>query len=189
MFSAWSNAKMFVIEYPQGILFFEESPGLFARPSVLSGFMYWLSSSILPFSDDNPIPEKCSVLHTFSWDVSLFSALKEWRQFKQQKPPWCFDDILLNIVEIKYYPVEIKYYPLMISLNKRTGSYNVLSSKICVPKKTKDINIKAFNVITNKDEAKTTAEHISCNCKCKLNSTLCNSNQEWNNISLNKWLV
>ena len=74
----------------------------------------------------------------------------------------------------------------MISLNKRTGSYNVLSSKICVPKKTKDTNIKAFNVITNKDEAKTTAEHISCNCKCKLNSTLCNSNQEWNNISLNK---
>ena len=50
----------------------------------------------------------------------------------------------------------------------------------------KNINIKAFNVVTNKDEANATAEHISCNCKCKLNSTLCNSNQEWNNISLNK---
>ena len=150
LFSAWSNAKMFVIEYPQGILFFEESPGLFAHPSVLSDFMYWLSSSILLFSDDNPIPEKCSVLHTFSWDVSLFSVLKEWRQFKQQKPPWCFDDILLNNVEIKYYPVEIKYYPLMIR------GYNVLSPNICVPKKTKDINIKAFNMIANNDEAKAT---------------------------------
>ena len=61
--------------------------------------------------------------------------------------------------------------------------------KYAFQKKTKDINIKAFNVITNKDEAKATAEHISCNCKCKLNSTLCNSNQKWNNISLNKWLV
>ena len=156
LFSAWSNAKMFVIEYPQGILFFEESPGLFAHLSALSDFMYWLSSSILPFSDDNPIAEKCSVLHTFSWDVSLFSVLKEWRQFKQQKPPWGFDDILLNNVEIKYYPVEIKYYPLMISLNKRTGSYNVLSPKIFVPKETKDINIKVFNMIANNDEAKET---------------------------------
>ena len=24
-------------------------------------------------------------------------------------------------------------------------------------------------------------EHISCDCKCKLNSTACSSNQEWNN--------
>ena len=24
-------------------------------------------------------------------------------------------------------------------------------------------------------------EHISCDCKCELNSTTCNSNQEWNN--------
>ena len=55
---------------------------------------------------------------------------------------------------------------------------------MCSKKKT--TTIKAFNTITNNNEAKTMAEHISCNCKCKLNSTLCNSNQEWNNISLNK---
>ena len=24
-------------------------------------------------------------------------------------------------------------------------------------------------------------EHISCDCKCKFNSTVCNSNQKWNN--------
>ena len=34
---------------------------------------------------------------------------------------------------------ELKQYPFMISLNKRTGSCNVLSKKICVPKETKDI--------------------------------------------------
>ena len=43
-------------------------------------------------------------------------------------------------------PVELKYYPFMISLNKCTGSCNVLSPKICVPKETKDINVKAFNI-------------------------------------------
>ena len=78
-------------------------------------------------------------------------------------------------------PVEFKYYPFMISLDKCTGSCNVLSPKICVPKETKDINIKAFNMITNKNEAKTTTKHISRDFKCKFRSTTCNSNQKWNN--------
>ena len=76
---------------------------------------------------------------------------------------------------------ELKCYRFMIILDKCTGSCNVLSPKIFVPKETKDINVKAFNVITNKDEAKAMTEHISCDCKCKFNSTTCNSNQKWNN--------
>ena len=36
----------------------------------------------------------------------------------------------------------------MISENKYTGIGNVGSPKICVPKETKDINVKAFNMIT-----------------------------------------
>ena len=58
----------------------------------------------------------------------------------------------------------------MISLNKCIGSGNVLSPKIRVPKETKDINVKAFNVIKNKVEAKAITEHIPCNCKCNFNS-------------------
>ena len=76
---------------------------------------------------------------------------------------------------INMNPVELKYYPFMITLNKFAESCNVLSTKICVPKETKDINVKAFNVITNKDEAKAMTEH-----KCKFNSTTCNLNQKWN---------
>ena len=63
---------------------------------------------------------------------------------------------------------EVKYYQFMISVNKYTENYSVLSPKICVPKETKDI--------TNKDEAKTRAEYLSCVCKCKLSSTTGNSN-------------
>ena len=37
-------------------------------------------------------------------------------------------------------PNELKYYSFMISLNKCTGSCNVLSPNIRVPKETKDIN-------------------------------------------------
>ena len=78
-------------------------------------------------------------------------------------------------------PVELKYHTFVISLNKCTGSCNVLSPKICVPKETKKINVKSFNIITNKNEAKAITEHILCDCKCKLNTTTCNSNQRWNN--------
>ena len=81
---------------------------------------------------------------------------------------------------INMNPVELKCYSFMISLNKCTGSCNVLSPKICFPKETKDINVKAFNMITNKDEAKTVTEHNSCDFKCKFNSTTCNSKQKWN---------
>ena len=49
---------------------------------------------------------------------------------------------------INMNPNEIKYYPFMISLSKYTGSCNVLSPKICVPKESKDIDVKAFNMIT-----------------------------------------
>ena len=78
-------------------------------------------------------------------------------------------------------PVELKYYPSLISLNKCTRSCNVLSAKLCVPKETKVINFKAFNMITNKNEAKAMTQHISCDCECKFNSSVCNSNQKWNN--------
>ena len=57
-------------------------------------------------------------------------------------------------------PVELKYYPFRINLDKCTGRCNVLSPKICVPKGTKDINVKAFNMITIKNEAKTMTIHI-----------------------------
>ena len=77
--------------------------------------------------------------------------------------------------------VEFKYYPFMISLNECTGSCNILSSKICVPKERKYINVKAFNMITNKNEGKARTKHISCNFKCKFNSAVCNLNQKWNN--------
>ena len=43
--------------------------------------------------------------------------------------------------------------------------FNVLSPKICVSKQTKDIYVKAFNMISE-DEAKKMSENISCDCKC-----------------------
>ena len=88
---------------------------------------------------------------------------------------------MVRPIHIDMNPVELKYYPFMIRLNKCTGSCNVLSPKICVSKETKDINVKALDMIANKNEAKAITEHISCDCKCKFNSIICNSNPKWNN--------
>ena len=81
-------------------------------------------------------------------------------------------------------PVEFNCYPFMVSLDKYSRSCNAaddLSTKICIPNKTKDVNVKAFNTITRTNEAKIMVKHISCDCKCKFNSTTCNLNQKWNN--------
>ena len=69
----------------------------------------------------------------------------------------------------------------MISLDKCTGRCNVLSPNIYVFQRNlmlkKCINVKAFNIIANKNEAKIMAKHISCDLKCKLNKTTFNSNK------------
>ena len=69
----------------------------------------------------------------------------------------------------------------MISLDKCNGSCDAvedLSTKICVLSETKYVNVKVFHKITRKNEVKTLVEHISCDCKCKFDSTTCNSNQK-----------
>ena len=52
----------------------------------------------------------------------------------------------------------------MINLDKcnvRCNSISDLSAKICVPSKTKDVNVKLFNITTNKIEVKPLVKYIS----------------------------
>ena len=90
-----------------------------------------------------------------------------------------------NIIDID--PSELKNCAFMIILNKSTANYNISSSKIHAWKEIKNINVQAFNMITNKDKAKATAEPILCNWKCKFNSTICNWKQKWNNEACPCW--
>ena len=54
-----------------------------------------------------------------------------------------------TLIDLK--SVELKYYPFIISLDKYSGSCNALSPKICVPKETKGLYVKAFDMTTNKN--------------------------------------
>ena len=76
-----------------------------------------------------------------------------------------YETCIVRPILINLNPIELKYYPFMISLDECNGSFNVLSPKTFVPKDRKDINVKAFNMVTNKDESKKMAEHVSCDCK------------------------
>ena len=56
--------------------------------------------------------------------------------------------------------LEHRYFPFMISLDRCSGSGNVLS-----PKEKQQINAEAFKMITNKKQAKAMKNNICCECK------------------------
>ena len=89
---------------------------------------------------------------------------------------------------INLNPLELNDVLFMIILDKCNGSCKTasdLSKKLYVPGKTKDVDVKVFNLITRIYEAKTSVKYIPCDCKSKSNSTTCNSNQRWNNDKCN----
>ena len=79
---------------------------------------------------------------------------------------------------------ELYCYPFIISIDKCNESCNAVdhvSTKTCVSSKIEDANIKIFNLITTKNKVETSVKHIPAHCKCKSNSSTCNSNQKGNN--------
>ena len=75
------------------------------------------------------------------------------------------------------------FYPYSIKINKCKGSCNTISdpyTKICVPDTMKDINVKAFNLMSRTNETRHTEWHKTCKCKCRLDASICNNKQRWN---------
>ena len=72
------------------------------------------------------------------------------------------DPYLISATLIDLNPVELNNHPFIISLNKCSRSCNSidsLSTKICLPTKTQDINVKVFNMIANKNYGRTMTTH------------------------------
>ena len=75
----------------------------------------------------------------------------------------------------------------MVKLDRCVASCNTvndLSNKVCVPNKTEDLNLSVFNMITGINESKILTKDISCECKCRFDGKIFNSNQWWNNKCL-----
>ena len=76
------------------------------------------------------------------------------------------------------------FYPCSIKTNKSSGSCNNINdpySKMCVSDVVKNINVKVFNLMSRTNEAKHIKWHKTSKCKCRLDASVCNNKQRWNN--------
>ena len=88
-----------------------------------------------------------------------------------------------KILDVNEGIVEALFYPYNVLVNKCSGSCNTLDnpmSKICVPKIIKNVNMQVYNFLTRLNETRNVLWHESCKCICKLNSSVCNNKQIWN---------
>ena len=52
---------------------------------------------------------------------------------------------------------------------------------MCIRDVVKDINIKVFNLMSRTNETRYIKWHKTCKCKCRLDASVCNDKQRWNN--------
>ena len=74
-------------------------------------------------------------------------------------------------------------YPFSIKVNKSSGSCNNINNsyaKWCVPDTIKNINVKVVNLMSFNDQTKHIEWHEMCKCKCRLDASVCNNKQRWN---------
>ena len=74
-------------------------------------------------------------------------------------------------------------YPHRITINKCKGSCNTINdpyAKLCVPDTIKNVNVKVFNLMLRTNETRHIEWHKTCKCKCRLDASVCNDKQRWN---------
>ena len=65
----------------------------------------------------------------------------------------------------------------MLISAKCVGSSNTISdpyAQVCVSNKVKSMNVKVFDLMSGLNETRFLVQHESCDCKCRLNESVCN---------------
>ena len=78
---------------------------------------------------------------------------------------------------------EALFYPYNVLVNKCSGSCNTFDNpiaKLCVPKVIKRANMQVYNFLMRLNETLNVLWHESCKRVFKLNSSVCNNKQIWN---------
>ena len=79
---------------------------------------------------------------------------------------------------------EPSFYPDSVLVKKFSGSCNDMNNpyaKLCVPNVVKHMNIKVFNLTSRINERRHISWHETYTCKCRLDVSICNDKQCWNN--------
>ena len=75
------------------------------------------------------------------------------------------------------------FYLFSIKTSKSSGSCNNINdsyAKLCVPDVVKNTNIKVFHLMSRTNETRCIKRHGTCKCKDRLDATVCNNKQRWN---------
>ena len=78
---------------------------------------------------------------------------------------------------------EALFYPYNVQVNKCSRICDTLDNpmaKLCVPGIVKRVNMQVYNFLMRLNETRNVLWHESCKCVCKLNSSVCNNKQIWN---------
>ena len=109
--------------------------------------------------------------------VNLLSALFKCVSMTNQE---C--KVRPEIVNINSH--EPVFYPFSIRLSKCGGSCNSINYpfvKISVPDVVKNLNVEVFNQMSWTNETWHIEWYETCKCKCRLDASICNNKQHWNN--------
>ena len=82
--------------------------------------------------------------------------------------------ININSNEPSFYDVKI---------NKCSGSCNNIHDpyvEMCIPDVIKNLNLKVFNLMPRTNETRHIKFHETCKCTCRLDASVCNNKQRWN---------
>ena len=72
------------------------------------------------------------------------------------------------------------FYPFSIKVNKCSESCNNINDSYAVPDVVKNRNVQVFNLISFSNQTKHIEWYETCKCKCRLDSSVCNNKQRWN---------
>ena len=88
-----------------------------------------------------------------------------------------------KILDVNEGVGEALFYPYNVLVNKCSGSCNTFDNpiaKLCVSNVIKRVNMQVYNFLMRLNETRNVLWHESCKCVCKLNSSVCNNKQIWN---------
>ena len=88
-----------------------------------------------------------------------------------------------KILDVNEGVGEALFYPYNVLVNKCSRSCNTFNNpmaKLCVPGIVKRVNMQVYNFLMRLNETRNVFWHESCKCVCKLNSSVCNNKQIWN---------
>ena len=84
---------------------------------------------------------------------------------------------------VNFNSEEPVFFPFSIKTSKCSGNCNnndYPCATLCVPDAVKNLNLRVFNLMWRTNEARHIEWYETCKCKCRLNASVCNNRQRWN---------